>query len=210
MNRFAKAVGVLFLLGNLTVAALWLTILHPGSPQAVGTAANTHVDTPSLLVSSMFPPQVADCPLPVSSGDIKAEDGRTVAQLASAPPNLSQSVAATFPPCAATGPSAQAPVQAADVAGLSFRILSVVRYQGSTDAVLVSAARPSTAALGRKLILGTATEGTLPDQSTTWALSGLQPANQVRWMKDGLIITVASDTLSLDQLQALASTVVVR
>jgi hypothetical protein len=79
-----------------------------------------------------------------------------------------------------------------------------IRYTGSLGTVLVSTTRPSAAVLSYRLDMGNPV-GTLPDSTTAYAVVGMQPQNQIRWLKDGLLITVASDDVSLSELKTLAA-----
>ncbi len=210
MVRLAGPLGVLLLVVNLALAALWWMLLHPGSSQPVGrAAAGSASSDPPLQVGPMLPPATPDCaPRPISS-PINAPDGRPVAQLSRVPSTLSQSVAATFPPCAVPRRAPSVP-QAPESERISFRILTVVRYEGSEGTVFVSTVRPSPAALSQGLDLGNPA-GTLPDGCPAWSIgvTGECAQNHVRWLKDGLIITVASD-MSVDRLKALAADVVLK
>lgn len=210
MVRVARPLALLLLVINLAVAALWVMVLHPGSSQPVGSAAGPAGSSASSIpVGSMLPPNVPDCAPRILHSPITAPDGRVVARLSSVPSALSQSVAATFPPCAVPSRAPSVP-QAPAAERIAFQILSVIQYQGSEGAVFVTTARPSTAALGQGLDLGNPA-GALPDGSSAWTIqvAGDSPQNHVRWLKDGLIITVAGD-LPVDRLKALAANVVVK
>ena len=221
--RLVKPLALVVFAVNIAIAALWMTVLHPATSQQVGKAAEVTTDrgpspnsppagtisSQALLVGPMFLAQENDCPVQTTSSSIRAVDGRRVAQLVSVPTKFSQSVSTAFPPCPGARPSAPIPEHPSSLAGVSFQVLGVVRYQGSGGIVLVSAARPSAAALQRTLDLGAAS-GSLPDGSKVYTETGFSPLHQVRWMKDGLIITVGSDDLSSDELQALAASVVVK
>ncbi len=53
--RLAKPLGLLIFVVNLTIAVLWLTILHPASSQAVGRAAGTASQSAPSLTSPRTP-----------------------------------------------------------------------------------------------------------------------------------------------------------
>lgn len=167
---------------------------------------------PPLLVpgSVQYAPQSPTSP-------IAGPTGERVAQLSSVPATLAQSVGATFPtPSKPINAPSRAPSlpPSADLVGVDFAVLSVVQYQGSGGTVFVSTARPSAGALGHLSCgLGdTAATSSLPDGSTAWAIESkdlTNSPNQVRWLKDGRIVTIAG-TLPVDQLRALAANVVVQ
>ncbi len=229
MKRIAGPVGVLFLILNVCIAALWFTVLSPGSQTVAGRAAqsgaiphrvsdaspasHSNTSVPPLTVPLMLVPgSVQYAPLTAYT-PIVSPHGELVAQLGPMPQDLAQSVGGVFP-------SSDAPVNAPrrapstprspDLVGINFAIVSVIRYEGSGGTVYVSTGRPSAAALSRELGLGSQSYR-LPNGSTAWTTQSMDPAslNQVRWLDKGRVITVAG-SLSLDRLEAIAADVVVR
>ncbi len=229
MTRFARSFGVFFLVVNVGIAALWVAILHPGSPTVVGRASSYPVAThhpfsaqfrhsqsasvPPLAVPLMLVPGSVQYAPQIIGAAVIAPHGIRVAQLASVPQDLAGSMGAVFPsttsPVNAPGRAPIAP-RSPDLVGLSFSILSVIRYEGSGGTVFVSTGRPSAAAMSRGLGLGSDLYK-LPDGSSAWTIQSMDPSslNQVRWESNGLIITIASD-LPIARLEALAETAIVR
>jgi len=206
-----------------------VTVLRPAPSQAGGPAlvplritglARHRADAPSgpcLAVPLLLVPGSVQYAPQSPTSPIVAPTGERVAQLSPVPATLAQSVGATFPtPSNPINAPSRAPSlpQSGDLVGVSFTVLSVVQYQGSGGAVFVSTARPSAAALGHLSCgLGdTAATSSLPNGSTTWTIESkdlTNSPNQVRWLKDGRIVTIAG-SLPVDQLQALATSVVVQ
>lgn len=204
MARLARPLGALFLVINLTLAALWLTVLHPGSPPSSSQAAGSVIGpSAGFPVGLMLLPDTPGCALRSATSPVHAPDSRPVAQLATIPSGLSQAVAVGFTPCSV--PSSSPPAQPA----ISVDILSEVRYTGSDGTLFVTAARPSAGAMSQGLYLGDSGRS-LHDGSAVSTLTGSDAAspNQVRWLRDGLIITVAG-SFPLDQLSNLADSVTV-
>lgn len=94
---------------------------------------------------------------------------------------------------------------------VGFEILTSVRYSGNGHELIITTARPSEAAAKQALILGDRAVQ-LGDGSEAWISNDRRPfpdtPNEVVLVRDGLIITIASD-LSLDELTGLATGVVV-
>src|SRR5579872_5322327 len=101
MRFTLRTLAITFLVANMALAALWLTVLHPGTPIDVSHAAQGG-GAPSSLesVPLLLPPPVSACKATAVAGPHAiAPDGRPVAQLRSAPAGLSDSVSSLFTPC---------------------------------------------------------------------------------------------------------------
>jgi hypothetical protein len=197
------------MLGHITVAAIVALALGAGVVSAFSRfikVRNPDVSadaggpaTTAIAIPRLAPPDNVPYLAHGGSQPVKAPDGRPVAQLASTPPNLAQAVAVNFP----DGP--------ADAAGeVAFRVLSSIRYTGSGHTVLVTTARPSAAALQETISLGNQTVR-MSDGSTGYIGTGMPGnlSNQLAWVKDDLIITLASD-LPIDNLKQLAASIILQ
>lgn len=220
MASIVRPIALVLVVVNVAVVALWLSILHPGaspSPEqaagegAVNAPANGLFPVPLLIVpgAPRFQDETGATTIraPASSG------ATAVAQLDQVPADLSQSTGAIFP--SPSTPQA-APQRVPNItpqpalAGIDFRILTEVRYQGSGGTVYVSVTMTSAAALSWGLRLGN-TQQTLPDGTTAWVMSGLKgsASSQIRWLRNGLIVTIAGD-VPIYRLTALAASVTLK
>jgi hypothetical protein len=208
MKRIMKWTLACALSLALIVAGISWAILRPGAPQTVTSAASAGaVSNQAVPVSFKLPP---DCSFQPTGAVIAASDARPVASFAAVPSGLSDAVSVEFPPCGQAQELAHPPQPDAGVAGVSFRILSIVRYQGTLGTVYVETTRPSSVALSRGVFLGDP-GATLPDGSVTQVLQdvGSSPGEEVQWLKNGLVISVAGD-LPSSQLEQMAASVAVR
>lgn len=163
----------------------------PSSPSANAGAPQLLPGVPLLLPNDVG--YVNQSP----GSQVTAPTGRALAQLRLIPPSLTQAELTNFPRQSTFGPME-----------VGYQILSSVRYEGIGSTVYVTLAQPTPAATQRGFGLGNESFQ-LPDGSTAWVIAGMptpQP-NQVRWLKNGLIITVAGN-VSVDQLKSLAADVV--
>jgi hypothetical protein len=155
---------------------------------------------PAVVPPQLAPPKDAVTYVNQPAGtDITAPDKRSVAQLAAPPSDLAQELAVSIGEIRATP----------DPTTMSFQVLASVRYGGGGHTVLVTTARPSAAAAQMPVILGDTHK--LADGSTAWTRTGMpgEMPNQVVFLRDDLIITVAGD-LPISSLQELATRVVIR
>lgn len=177
-------------------AAVWTSGVPASSPRA-NAAVEAHFPPDLILLDP--PGQNQYVPHAVGA-TITAQDGRPVAQFLHTPPGLANAVSAEIPN--------NVPVAVSVVA---WQILSSIRYQGGAHTVYVTTARPSAAAAppGSIMTLGNASFQ-LPDGSTAWTKGGLVDTmpNEVRWLRNGLIITVGGN-LTVDELKTLAAQVTV-
>jgi len=167
------------------------------NPGTVPTASDP-IPTPAILAVPPLVPPSTEAYTPYAAGSpIAAADSRPVAQLA--PGAVGAQPAATF-----------FPILRPPVSEISYTILASVQYTVNGHLVFVTTARPSPAAAQRQLGLGNE-KVQLADGTTAWVATGIpsgQP-NQVVTMRNGLIITVASD-LPIDTLKDLAAHVAVK
>lgn len=209
--------SLVFALGScfLVAAASLALVMHVVPRSTAGAASPSRASMPqtaprpgSFLVGPMLPP-AQECAFQPVLGRVQAPQGQRVAQLSQVPGGLSQTVSVEFPPCNAGVKVTNVPTPEPDVAGVSFRILSVVRYQGSEGTVYIITVSPSARAVERGFALG-AEAGVLPDGTSMQSvqLSSQSPSTMVQWFEDGRIIQVAAD-LSIDQLKVLANAVTV-
>jgi hypothetical protein len=218
MTNLKRTLSVAFLVANMVVAALWVTVLHPGSQTIIGKAASSSMDSPivtapsssAFFVGNELPPPEAGCVFSPSSEAVKGPSGQPAAHLTRIPSDFSESIGATFPPCGSLRRAPEALVQAALTAP-GVRILSVVQYTGTSGSLLIATLRPNAAALRKGLYLGN-TSGSLPDGTPTFSLqggntNGEPQMNALRWYQNGLIIDVMGSNLSIERLRTLAATV---
>lgn len=214
MIRFTRSLGSALIVANLSIAALWFTLLHPGATESIGQAASSKapiVTVPSasaFLIGNTLPPMMGDCVPRRTTIPVPIPDGRPVAEFSQVPAGLSQSVAATFPPCLQ---STKLPSHMPRPLG-SYRMLGIVRYEGASGTVFVSTVRPDAAAVNRGLYLGNSA-GALPDGTRTFSLQGVgdnSAVSMLRWYDGGLVIDMVSTDVPLDQLEALAGSIVVK
>jgi len=220
MNTVARSLGLGFLALNVVVAALWLTVLHPGSQTMNGSAASRQgqssmlspvVTAPSasaFFVGNTVPVFRTGC-MPEPTGvSVHSPSGTAIAQFDRAPAGFSQSVTALFPPCSIAGldeARIQELVKRAEPGSLA--TAGIVEYSGTNGSVTVTTIRPDATALSRGLFLGDQA-GTLPDGTSFFTLQGLGDGHRVamvRWFKDGVITDVVSTNASLGQLEAFAA-----
>jgi hypothetical protein len=131
---------------------------------------------------------------------IAAPDSRPVAELQAGAWTATTQLSALFP-IAATN-SAPSTV--------GFTVLSSLKYVSGQHIVYVTIARPTPAVDLANLGLGDVAV-TLPDGSQAWLTTGTpgDVPDQIRWLHDGLIITVAGN-VSSGELKSLATRVTVR
>jgi len=165
----------------------------PPSPQA------------AVWVGSPEPPLRGGCALHSVSSPVAPPDARSFAQLDTVPGGFTTSVAAIFPPCMVrplpTG--VVPPKQPANLAWENITTVSVVRYEGTNGELEVVTARATGQGMRRGLYLGNPV-GTLADGSPAFTLT-----RDVRWLEDGLIISVSGD-LPLGRLKEIAADVAVK
>lgn len=170
-------------------------------PDAIATAttAAAYANMPGPPPPVLIPPGPTTYSPATAGTTVRATDGRPVAQLATVPSSLSQSVATAFL-------TSQPP----DPAIIAYQMLSVVRYEGQAQTVYVSTARPTAAALASNTALGE-NPVRLPDGSVAWSMIGMPGTGQyqVRWLSNGLVVSVIGNE-TVAQLEALAAQVVVR
>lgn len=160
----------------------------------------------AVWVGSLAIPLKGGCAPDPATSPVMAPDHRRIAEFGTAPADYSQSVAATFPPCTVSAPppgAAPAPHQPPGLAWENVTDVSIIRYRGNAGTVSVTTARATDKGMSRGLYLGNA-DGALSDGTPRWVLG-----NEVRWVKDDLIVSVSGDT-SIERLNALASDVVLR
>lgn len=166
--------------------------------------ASSRAAAPPLPVGQLFVPD-ACTPQPATS-PIVAPPGHAIAQLATVPAAFDVGVSVVFPPCdTPSRPPAAAPQS--DVAGISYSIESEVQYTGAGGTLVISVSRPSAAALSYDLQLGSP-DGSRPDGNGMFSAENATGASQVRWMQNGLIISVEAP-VSVAGLTAVAKGVAV-
>lgn len=225
MNNVTRFLGFGFLILNLAVAGLWLTVLHPGTGATVGNAASGQnrpsglspvVTVPSssaYFVGNIVPVFRTGCAPKPTGMSVRSPIGAPVAQFDQAPAGFSQSVGALFPPCSTAGfdqARIQALVKSADPGSLA--TVGIVEYTGTSGSLTVTTLRPDAAALSRGLFLGNPA-GSLSDGTPFFTLEGSgdgHPVAMVRWFKDGVITDVASTNATLAQLDAFANHVALK
>jgi hypothetical protein len=187
-------VAILFVSVVTGAASSIINVYNPETPPGEG-------ELPIVAPRLIPPDDVVDYEMWPSGEKIVAPDDRPIAQIV----NVSSKFAQTVQTVSVTLPDIQ--TTRADKIGYS--ILSSVRYEGNGHIILVTTARPSPAAAQAETVFGSQTLQ-LTDGSAAWAVTGLldEPPNQIVFVRDNLIITVASD-LSIDDLQALAKHVIV-
>jgi hypothetical protein len=206
VNRISRSLGIAVLSSILVLILGVMINAHLAGSHASAPAAPSKASAAEI---AHFPPMLILLDAPntdsyvtrASGSTIAAADGRTIAQFTQVPPILSQKVSAEIP--------YNEPVDASRV---GWQILSSVRYQGNGHTVYVTTARPTQAAAppGSQMILGNSSFQ-LPDRSTAWEMTGdpTVMANEVRWFKNGLIVTVGGD-LSIEELKGLAASVALK
>ncbi len=179
----------LFVFASVGLADGFMNVINPAAARV-----------PAVVPPQLAPPKDAATYVNQPVGTvITAPDKRPVAQLAAPPADIGQEMAVYFPATAAT----------TDPATVSFQILASVRYRGDGHTVLVTTARPSGAAAQTPVALGNPIK--LADSSTAWSMTGVpsDTPNQVVFLRDDLIITVAGD-LPIRSLQELAAQIVIK
>lgn len=161
------------------------------------TAERHGVGVMPLLVSPDFE---AYTRLPPGSIDISAPAGVPLAHIPDLSADLREAVSVKFPGSGDWWESDEV---------VGFAVLSSVRYAGSGHVVVVSISKPTPAALREQFVAGDRTV-TLADGSRGWLTTGRPDGltNAVAFLKNDLIITVASD-LSPERVVELASKVVI-
>ncbi len=179
---------VLFVGATAAFASGFLNVLNPETAKG-----------PAIVPPLLAPPGQAGYANQPAGEGIIAPDHRPVAQLLAPPADLAQSLAVNFP----DGPSE------ASSATISYSILASVRYGGNGHTLLVTTARPSRAAAQQPTVLGNQTIK-LRDGTTAWVTTGIptDTPNQVVFLRDDLIITVAGD-LPISSLAELAEQVII-
>lgn len=181
-------------------------LLFPAAVVVAGAAVALRVeDSRSSPQAGKTPPLAV--PLVVPEGGITytahdpttkvtRPDGLRVAQLPAAP--LEMRTVETFLPTQTQ----------ADSGKVFFAVLGHVRYRGQNRELQVTTFQPSAAAARHSLLLGNSTLR-LADGTTAWfpAEPVASGPNRLAFVRDGLIVAVAGN-LPLDQLLALAATVV--
>jgi hypothetical protein len=161
-----------------------------------------------LVVPALNPLPGKACAPRRATLPIRAPDGRPIAQLSPVPASLSRWIGTTFPPCGVPARVPRGLPPASKRVGI--QILSVIQYRGAEGTVAIVTARATAAAARRKLVLGNRV-GTLPDGSALWSIHCGRscPRSDIRWLKSGLIIDMASSA-PLDRLKVLAADEVVK
>lgn len=197
------AVAALVLALHLPVSQMQARTTHLSS--STPSSAQPHLSPDRIPVGIMLPP---DCSFQATTTVPQVPAGAALASLNPVPSDIGQSMAVAFTPCSSS-PQAQAPaVQPPDVTGISFHVVSVMRYQGSGGTVYLEVIKPSDAAWQHALQLG-GDAGTRADGTPLFSMmSAASPSNGVEWRHGDLLIQVSSD-LPLDRLKALANGVTV-
>lgn len=213
MTRIVRNLAVAFVAGTLALGVLGaITYLARSGPASTARSSTFAAPSPRSAAppSAPAPPLVAPPPalLPpngavsyrsISSGvPITAPDNRPVAALSRVPATLSQSTGFVFPGSAHPVDTGSRP---------SYQVLSVVRYSGEGGTLSISTSRPSASAL-QGLQLGNSSIQ-LPDGTVAWIAPSGPSGVQMRWLKQGLIVTLTG-SLPSSELKRLAPDVVVR
>lgn len=142
---------------------------------------------------------------PTTAKVITAPDGRSVAQLAYPPGELTQSLAITIP---AKGNEDKDAPQPPSIDGFAWKVLASIKYIGNSQTVYVTTVRPSPSLRSKTLLLGDPT--TLGNGEKAWTSHASDaPLSQVIITRGNLLISVAGD-VSLDTLKALASSIEIK
>jgi hypothetical protein len=214
MKSFRSAASLVLAPILVAGASAVFALVHlPVTPSGAQTPGNTAAQDAAALrqrlqqipMVVMLPP---DCTFQTLT--TSRPHGAVAAVLDQIPTDLGQSVGVEYTPCS-TPVRANAPAQPdPNVVGISFHIISAVRYVGSAGTVYATVDVPSAGALSRGLNLGSRV-GTRPDGTALYLLNaiGSSPSTMVQWMHGGMVITVAGD-LPPARLEVLADGVSVR
>lgn len=192
-RKLAGLLVIMVILLGVATAAVgsgFINIVNPENPAII----------PAIVPPQLAPPGQTGYTNQPAKAVITAPDKRPVAQFAAPPVDLAQGLAVNFPH--------SRPEQDSTI--VAFAILASVRYTGNGQTVLVTTARPSSAAAQQPISLGNQTIK-LDDGSTAWAMTGIptDTPNQVVFLRNDLIITVASD-LPINVLRDLAGQVIIK
>lgn len=207
-KRFLVALGIVLLVINLAVAALWVTLLHPGSVIPIGRAESSPVvsapTSSAIFVGDELLSSALACPQS-TTGPVRTSDHRIVGQFAAAPAMFSDGVEATLPPCAGV----RLPPATFNDGVPTLRVESQITYSGKSGTVTVLTIRPNDAALSQGLYLGNPA-GSLPNGTSVYSLKGQRDTTRlamVRWYAAGRIVSLISSNVSLATLEDLAGKV---
>ena len=197
----SRLTGPAFVAAGLALIAVMLGASRVGASSSIN-AINPGGGSPPVYHQAaprLEPPDSALYVSHTAGAPITAPDGRPVAQLGTIPATV-QTVSVNLPtPHTPPPPSTR----------VAYQILASVRYIGSEHSVLVTTTRPTAAAAQQPTVFGDYTE--LANGTTAWVRINMpyKEPNQVVFMHNGLIITIASD-LPVEDIKALAAQVVLR
>lgn len=211
MKSFRRSASLALAAASIVGASAIFALVHlPATRSDAQTPGNTTAQDAAALgqrlakipMVLMLPP---DCTFKALT--TSRPQGAVAATLDQVPADLSQSAGVVYTPCSVPVRANPPVTPDANVAGISFHIISGARYVGTAGTVYTAVDIPSAGALSRGLNLGSPA-GTLPDGTPLYVLNTAEssPSTMVQWMHGGMVITVAGD-LSPARLEALADSI---
>lgn len=204
--RRAVLAALIIAVAGVGVGTSGLAVAAVDAIQTHLFSAPPHSPQSAVWVGSLDTPLSGGCAPRRVTSPVTVPRGRQIAELEPIPNGFTASIGVTFPPCADHQPPPGAvppPRQPASLTWENITIQGVVRYVGIAGTLRVVTARATDEGMRRGLYLGNPI-GTLADGSSAFTLTG-----DVRWLKDGQIISVSGD-MPVDRLKQIASDVVLK